>query len=162
MVVTGTKPEPTSESFYIPGTTRFSSISNETRLPMDNMIVYHGPAAHFIDFAVWVSRDQQGSLDLSELVKQEFNSTEFKAAAATIGALAVTAPQAVAVIAAIGGATTLINIGAKVLLKATGSSIGLYRTSHLASEQFGVGSHPVTGTMSAQDFSFSYEILAAD
>ena len=90
------------------------------------------------------------------------NSTDFKVAAAAILALSVAAPQAALVVGAVGGAATLIQIGTRLLLQAAGKSIGLYRTSHLAFEQFGVGRHPVQGVMRAQDYSFSYEILPLD
>jgi hypothetical protein len=63
---------------------------------------------------------------------------------------------------AVAGGATIVNIGTKLLLKAAGTSIGLYRTSFLKQEQYGVGRHPPSGVMPAQDFSFSYEVIAVD
>jgi hypothetical protein len=74
----------------------------------------------------------------------------------------VAAPQAAAVVAALGAGATLVNIGTQLLLQAAGRSIGLYRTSHLAQERFGLGRHPLYDMMSAQDFSFRYEIVKVD
>jgi len=41
---------------------------------------------------------------------------------------------------------------------AAGTSIGLYRTSFLASENYGIGQYPRTGLYRAQDFSFALVI----
>lgn len=141
-------------------TATFHRIKDGDRLPFDNLLVYHGPVAHFLDMAVWVSRDQKDSLDLAELFKTEFNSNEFKSAASLLVGLAVAAPQAALVVGALGASATLINIGTKLLLQAVGKSVGLYRTSHLAFERFGAGRHPANGLLRAQDFSFGYEIIA--
>lgn len=161
MIVTGLTEED-SNSFYTVKTARFPKIKDGDRLPLDNMLVYHGPVTHFVDMAVWVSRDQKDSLALADMIKAEMNSNDFKLSATAIAALAVAAPQAALVVGAISGAATLIQIGTRLLLQAVGKSIGLYRTSHLAFEQFGVGRHPAQGVMTAQDFSFSYEILPLD
>ena len=162
MIVTGPTNSEEVDSLYKVETARFPKISDGDRVPLDNLLVYHGPVSHFIDMAVWVSRDQKDSLTLAEMIKAEMNSTDFKVAAAAILALSVAAPQAALVVGAVGGAATLIQIGTRLLLQAAGKSIGLYRTSHLAFEQFGVGRHPVQGVMRAQDYSFSYEILPLD
>ena len=39
-------------------------------------------------------------------------------------------------------------------------SIGLYRTSFLAGEDFGIGRHPAAGLQRAQDFSFALKVEA--
>ena len=161
MIVTGLSPE-NEGGFYKGETARFPNIKDGDHLPLNNMLVYYGPVAHFVDMAVWVSRDQKDSLTLADMIKAELNSPDFKTVAAAIAALAIAAPQAVLMIGAVGGAATLIQIGTKLLMQASGKSIGLYRTSHLAYEQFGVGSHPIQGVMRAQDFSFSYEVIPID
>lgn len=140
----------------------FPRVKDGDRLPFDNLRIYHGPVAHFLDMAIWVSREQKDSLTLAEMFKTELNSAEFKTAAAALAGLAVAAPQAALVVGAIGASAVLVNIGAKLLLQATGKSIGLYRTSYLAHERFGLGQHPTYGLMSAQDFSFRYEIVEVD
>jgi hypothetical protein len=147
-------------SVYKAETAPFTGIKDGARLPFDNLLVYEGPVAGFLDMAVWVSRNQKDSLKLADLFKTELNSSEFKAAAATLAGLVVAAPQVALVVGAVGASATLVNIGTKLLLKALGTSIGLYRTSYLAHEQFGVGPHPTNGLMRAQDFSFGFEIIA--
>jgi hypothetical protein len=60
-----------------------------------------------------------------------------------------------AVLAAAGACVGLGNTACKLLTAAVGHSIGLYRTSLLACEEFGVGRHPADGLRRAQDFSFA-------
>lgn len=158
MVVTGPT-EGQEGKFYKVETFPFTGVKNGDRLSFDNLLIYHGPVAHFLDMAIWVSREQKDSLTLAEMFKTELNSDEFKAAATALAGLTVAAPQAALVVGAVGASAILINIGAKLLLQATGKSIGLYRTSHLAHERFGLGLHPTRGLMSVQDFSFRYEIV---
>jgi hypothetical protein len=159
LVVTcpGTKQE---TEFYRSETTKFSGIHDGDRLPFENLLVYFGPVKNFLDIAVWVSRDQKGSLSLAEMFKTQVNSVDFKEAAVTLGTLVLAAPEAAAIAAALGAGATLINLGYQLLSQAVGKSIGLYRTSLLAQEGFGVGRHPKRGVMRAQDFSFAYEIVA--
>lgn len=161
MVITGPNKENLG-SLYKAETARFPNIRDGDRVPLDNMLIFLGPVEHFIDMAVWVSRNQEDSLTLAEMIKKEMNSADFRMAAAAIAALAVSAPPVTLTIGAIGGAATLIQIGTKLLLWTLGKSIGLYRTSYLAFEKFGIGQHPAKGVMIAQDFSFSYEVLAMD
>jgi hypothetical protein len=127
---------------------------------LENLLIYFGPVKNFLDIAVWVSRDQKGSLSLAEMFKTQLSSNDFQEAAVTLGTLALAAPEAAAIAGALKAGATLIHIGYKLLAQAVGKSIGLYRTSLLAYEQFGVGRHPQLGVMRAQDFSFAYEIVA--
>jgi hypothetical protein len=60
--------------------------------------------------------------------------------------------------AAVGGALALVRLTHDVLVAALGNSIGLYRTSFLASERFGVGRHPAVGARRAKDFSFAISV----
>lgn len=151
-----------SDGVYKVETQRFSGINDGDRLPFDNLLIYHGPVAQFVDMAVWVSRDQKDSLTLAEMFKTELNSAEFKTAALALAGLAVAAPQAAAIAGALAAGATLVNIGTKLLLQAVGKSIGLYRTSYLAQEMYGVGRQPRYGVMTAQDFSFAFEVIAVD
>jgi Caspase domain len=155
MVVTGVTKW---EAPYRVSTARFPSIRDNDRLPMDNLLVFHGPAKDFLDFAVWISRDDSGTPALTELMQQAFNSTEFKTAAATLVGLAALGPQGAAAIAGISASATLVSIGARLIRAGVGKSIGLYRTSLLASEGFATGRHPANGLLRSQDFSFAYEI----
>ena len=148
--------------FYQVETMRFSGVKDGDRLSFDNLLVYYGPVEGYLDFAVWISRDRAGSVKLADMLRTQLNSEEFKEAALTLTTLAVTAPQAAAVVGAAGAAATLVKIAYELLSEAVGKSIGLYRTSLLAHEGFGVGKHPPRGLMRAQDFSFGYEIIAVE
>jgi Caspase domain len=144
---------------YRAQTARFSNIRDETRLPMDNLLVYHGPAVDYLDLAWWVSRDRRGSLALGDLLSERLNAEEVRTSLESLSALAIGAPHAALAVAAVSACAIIVNTAYKLLSTVVGDSIGLYRTSLLASEGFGVGRHPVTGTRHAQDFSFAYEIV---
>src|SRR5262249_22903934 len=124
------------------------------------MLVYHGPAVDFLDLAVWVSRDTGDSLALADLLRQELTGEEFQLAAAQLAGLMVTAPHAALGAMAIGAGAVVMNVTYRALVKAGGTSIGLYRTSLLANERFGVGRHPAKDLLRAQDFSFAYTVEA--
>jgi hypothetical protein len=144
---------------YRAQTARFSNIHDETRLPLDNLLIYHGPAVDYLDLAWWVSRDRGESLALSDLLSERLNAEEVRAALESLSALAVGAPHAAVAVAAVSASAIIVNTAYRLLSTAVGDSIGLYRTSMLASEGFGVGRHPVSGSRNAQDFSFAYEIV---
>lgn len=159
MVITNRRAQPDITDFYQAGTMRFSGVKDGDRLSFENLLVYHGPVEDYLDFAVWVSRDHKESLSLAEMFKTQLNSKDFKKAALVLTTLAVSAPQAAAIVGAVGAAATLMNIAYRLLMGVIGKSIGLYRTSLLAHEGFGVGRHPKHGLMRSQDFSFGYEII---
>ncbi|WP_187399512.1 caspase family protein [Micromonospora sp. AP08] len=146
---------------YRAASARFSGIRDETRLPMDNMLIYHGPAVGFLDIAVFLSRDRAGSLELSQLLQDQLTAAPVQQAAVQVAGLAVAAPQAAVAVAVVGASAVLVNTAYRLLSKAVGDSIGLYRTSLLASEGFGVGRHPAGGLLRAQDYSFAYEVVPA-
>lgn len=158
MVVTNRRVQ-SGDDFYRAETMRFSNVKDGDRLSFKNLLVYHGPVEDYLDFAVWVSRDREGSLNLADMLKTQLNSDEFKEAALTLTTLAMAAPQAAVLVGAAGAAATLTKIAYLLLSEAVGKSIGLYRTSLLAHEGFGVGKYPLHGLMRAQDFSFGYEII---
>jgi hypothetical protein len=147
---------------YRAETARFPQVKDGDRLSFDNLLVYHGPAAGFLDIAVWISRDRKDSLSFADMLKDQLNSSEFKEAAVVLAGIAVAAPPAATIAAATGAAATLVSISYRLLSAAVGNSIGLYRTSFLAHERFGIGLHPERSMMRAQDFSFCYEVLAVD
>ncbi len=155
LVVTGAASE---DGVYRAGTATFSKIKDGDRLPLDDLLVFHGPAKGFLDIAVWVSRDDQHGLSLADLLKEQLGSSEFKESALLLAGLAVAAPTAGAIVAGIGAAATVSNIAYKVLSAAVGKSIGLYRTSLLATDRFGVGRHPAAGALRAQGCSFWYAV----
>jgi hypothetical protein len=111
------------------------------------------PVCDFVDLTLFVSRDTQGSLALAKLFAERATSPEFKDAAGAllIAAGAIAAPW----VAAVGASAVLSRMAYELVLGVAGTSIGLYRTSFLAREQFGVGRHPKESLYRAQDFSFS-------
>ncbi|RZT17503.1 caspase domain-containing protein [Kribbella sp. VKM Ac-2569] len=139
---------------YRAATTRFSNIRDGERLPLDNLLIYHGPAVEFLDIAVWVSRDATGSLALSDLLAEKLSSPALQAAGTQLAGLALVAPQAAVAVAAVSAGAVLVNTAYELLSDAVGQSIGLYRTSLLAQEQFGIGRH----VRHPQDFSFTFSV----
>lgn len=147
---------------YRARTERFHNVRDGDRLPLDRMLIYHGPAVDYLDLAIWVSRDTTDSLALSDLLREQLGSQEVQEAGLQLAGLMVAAPQAATAVAAVGAGAVIINVAYRLLLGAVGKSIGLYRTSLLAQEGFGVGRHPAQGLLRAQDFSFAFTIDAVD
>jgi hypothetical protein len=149
-----------------PSTYRFSGVRDGDRLPMDNLLLYEGPVSGFLDLAIWVSRDDAKGLDLAELFEREATGEDVKRAMALLAGLALAAPQAALVAGTVGAVAVLVRAGAVLLDRATGKSIGVYRTSLLPHERFGAGDpvarHPAEGLLRAQDMSFSYEVVGTD
>jgi hypothetical protein len=139
---------------YRSETMRFSNVRDDERLPLDEVLIYHGPAVDFLDIAVWVSRDTTGSLALSELLEQGLTSPAVQVAGAQAAALVLTAPHAVAAAAVMGAGAAVVNTAYRLLTGVVGSSVGLYRTSLLAQEQFGIGRHE----RHPQGFSFTFSV----
>ncbi|GIF06849.1 caspase family protein [Actinoplanes siamensis] len=135
-------------------TMRFSNVRDGERLPLDNVLIYHGPAVDFLDIAVWVSRDTGDSLALSALLEQRLTDPAVQAAGAQVAQLALTAPHAAVAVAVAGAGAVLVNTAYELLTGVVGASIGLYRTSLLAQERFGAGRH----VRHPQDFSFTFTV----
>ena len=143
---------------YRTATVRFGDVRDGTRLPLDGLLVYHGPAVDFLDVAVWVSRDRGDSLDLSNLLRAELTGMDVQGAMATLVGVALAEPHAALAAASVGAAAVIVNVSYRMLSRVVGDTIGLYRTSLLRHERFGVGRHPAKGSLRAQDFSFAYTV----
>lgn len=139
-------------------TARFSRIHDGEPLPLDRMLVYHGPAVRYLDIALWVSRDGTGALDLGELLTDEVAGFEVQEALAKMGASMTGVPYAAGAAAMVGVGAVVVNVAYRLLRGAVNDVIGLYRGSMLAEERFGVGRHPAEGVRRVQDFSFAYSI----
>ncbi|MBR0858614.1 caspase family protein [Bradyrhizobium liaoningense] len=144
---------------YAPATFEFPRVRNEDALSFDNLLLFEGKPARYLDFQLWVSKAKPGTKPLGELIRGALNDKEFQSAATVLAGLAVAAPAAATVVGAAAAAGTIGFFAEKVLTAAVDASIGLYRTSFLPSEQFGLGTHPQVGAIRAQDFSFSFEIV---
>jgi hypothetical protein len=156
LVLTG---GPDDKPAYRAQTARFSHVRDGQRLPMDNLLVYHGPAVNYLDLAWWVSRDRSHSLALSELLSHELNTENVRQAALQLTGMALTMPHAAAAVMAVGSTAVIVNTAYRLLAGVAGNSIGIYRTSLLANENFGIGRHPANGLQEAQDFAFAYEVV---
>ena len=139
-------------------TTRFSRIRDGDRLTMNNLLIYHGPAVDYLDIAWWVSRDDRHGRALSELLRDRLTDETFQGA---VSSLSVLTPQVGLALTAVSAVAIVVNTAYELLCDAAHRTIGLYRTSFLASEDFGIGRHPVRGSFTVQDFSFAYEIVDA-
>lgn len=142
---------------YLPTTMRFPRMTDGKRAPLDNALLYHGPAREFVDICLWVSRDRSNSEDLTKLLAARAKDADVKDALAvllTAAGVAATAPW----VAAVGAGAVLARAAYEAVRTASGDSIGLYRTSFLAAERYGIGRYPRTGLYRAQDFSFSLVI----
>ena len=122
------------------------------------MLIYHGAAVDYLDIAVWVSRDTSGSLALADLLQERLTAGDVQLAAGQVVGLLAAAPQAAIAVAAVSAGAVLVNTAYHLLTGIVGQSIGLYRTTLLAGEAFGVGRPADQCLVRAQDFSFRYLI----
>lgn len=139
---------------YAPATMRFPRMHKAKRAPLDNAQLYHGPVADFVDICLWVTRDEPESDELTKLIAVRANDAGVKDA---LGVLLTTAGVAATEpwVAAVGAGAVLARVAYEAIRTVSGDSIGLYRTSFLASENYGIGRYPRQGTYRAQGFSFS-------
>ncbi|HJQ38775.1 MAG TPA: hypothetical protein VKB93_16690 [Thermoanaerobaculia bacterium] len=161
IVVNGASASDTA-GFYHPSTFRFADVHDAERLPIEDkgLVFFYGKPKHFLDLSIMLSRDRKDSEDLRELVVKRLGSNEFQTASAALLGLAVAAPQAAAIAAAVGAAATVGNFAAEVLREVTGTTIGLYRASWLEhGDRFGIGRHPERGYYRQKGFEFWYEVL---
>ncbi len=113
-------------------TERFVAIDDGQRLALSDELVFRGTARDQLDVAVWVSPAGNAPLDLA-------------------GRLRETAP---AVHPGPQAAAALIDTAHRVLEHALGETVGLYRTSLIASERFDLNRTPGDFDVRAQDYSF--------
>jgi len=163
LVITGHGQQGAPESFYMPKTAAFARVKDDDRLQLGpgGLLAFHGTASHFLDILIMVSRDRQDSDDLATILKGSLHSQEVTGALGTMLGLVVAAPQVALVTAAIAAAGVLGDVAYRLLRKATGSTIGLYRNSHLQfRDGFGIGDHPGPAPQAfrVNDLSFRYQI----
>lgn len=149
---------PGKQPVYSAHTERFSNIRDGQLLPLEKMQIYHGPAVDYLDIAVWVSRDTSGSQALADLLQEKLTAGDVQLAMGQVIGLLAAAPQAAIAVAALSAGAVLINAAYHLLTGIVGQSIGLYRTTLLAGERFGVGRPAEQCLVRAQDFSFRYVI----
>ncbi|MDJ0744200.1 MAG: hypothetical protein QNJ32_12660 [Xenococcaceae cyanobacterium MO_167.B27] len=162
LVVHGNAIVDNPQSIYMPQTFRFPAVKDKDRLPTGEtgLLIFYGQPQYFLDIFILVSRDRKDSDDLATLLSQQLNSVEIRESLAALLGLALVAPQAAAIVSAVGSASVLGNFAYQVLSRVTGNTIGLYRNSWLQhTDNFGIGRHPHQGSHKVKDLSFFYEIV---
>jgi len=138
---------------YHPVTFHFPNIKKGERLPFDDLLVYQGDVLDFVDMAIWVSRADAKSPSLDKLLVDEASKL-----ALVVGPFLEAAtglPKDT-----VNAATQLLTVVHSVLEQAVSKTVGMYRRSFLATDNFRIGKHPRWGgTIQAQDFSFAYEVV---
>ena len=142
-----------------PFTQRFPGIASGDLVPADNLLLYHGPVRDFLDIAVWVNRDDTKGADLLHLFEESAADPGVHGALSVVGGLVLTVPQAALAVGAVSAIATLVRVTGTLIQAAVGKEIGLYRTSFLAHERFGLGRQPAEGLRRAQDIEFAFEIV---
>lgn len=142
-----------------PFTFRFPGIQDGDLLPMDKLQLYLGDVHEFLDIAIWVNRDDTKGVDLAKLFEQAADDTTTQGALTVIGGLVLAAPQVAIAVGTVAAVATVVRVGSELVQAAVGKEIGLYRTSFLAFEKFGVGRQPAEGLRQAQGIEFAYEII---
>jgi hypothetical protein len=142
-----------------PFTFRFPDVADGDLLPADNLLLYHGDVRDFLDIAIWANRDDEKGVDLTVLFEEAVNDETVQGALAVVGGLVVAAAPAAAAAAAVGAVATVVRVGASLISAAVGKEIGLYRTSFLPFEQFGLGRQPREGFRTAKGIDFAYEVV---
>jgi hypothetical protein len=142
-----------------PFTFRFPGIQDGDLLPMDNLQIYHGDVNDFLDIAIWVNRDDAKGVDLAKLFEGAANDPTTYGALTVLGGLVIAAPQIALAVGAVAAVATVIRVGSELVHAAVGKEFGLYRTSFLAFERYGVGRQPAEGLREAQGIEFAYEII---
>jgi len=167
LVITGTGDADDPTSFYRPRTASFARIKDADSLQIGpgGLLAFHGEAEHFLNIHILVSRDTKDSSDLATILGDAAQSAELTGSVGTLLGLAVAAPQLATVTAAITAAGALGEVAYRLLSRATGKTIGVYRNSHLEVRgDFEAGHYPgpPPQTFRKNDMSFRYEIVSEE
>jgi hypothetical protein len=128
---------------------------------IDTLVLTGGGRGDVTEMAktAWFGRVRdRRSQALSELLRERLTDGAFQTA---VQSLSVVSPPVGLAVSAVGAGAIIVNSAYELLSRAVPSTIGVYRTSFLATEDFGVGRHPTHGSFTVQDFSFAYEIVDA-
>ncbi len=132
------------------------------RLPPGGQTIYQGEACDVLDLAVWASHDAKGALPLTDLLAAAPGGLRPKAQGPTRSAETFR-PVSSVQLAAATEISKRVRLAGERLAEATAESLGIYRTSLLARENFGVGRHPPHRgeRPRAEGVDFGYEMAAA-
>jgi hypothetical protein len=156
MVLTRRGDEPVLET----RTERFPRIRAGEALPLENLLLFSGPVAGFLDLALWVSRDDRGRAELPDIMTEIIQSQEVRGPLMGMADAFGSDPTMLA-IDVVAAAAAIVGVVAGVVRTMGSAHIGLYRTTLLPVERFGVGRRPPAGLHQAQDIQFALEILPA-
>jgi hypothetical protein len=164
LVITGKGINDSPDNFYMPRTASFGRVKDGESLPIGDggLIVYNGPARHFIDIFIMVSRDSKDTDDLASLLEKKLSSGETKDAVSGLLGLTMAVPTVGAITAALSAAVIMGDLAYRLLRAASSTTIGLYRNTHMqVRDGFGIGPHPGPNNrcFRVKDLSFRYEIL---
>jgi hypothetical protein len=143
---------------YATWTKRWSADRDDQQPPVEHEWLFLGPVCDFLDLSLWLSPDTPGR-DLAELLAQQAGSPAFEDAAA---ALRIDEKAGTPWVTAIGASTALARLAHDSLRADSGNTVGLYRTSFVAREGFGVGRHPARGLHRAGQVSFALVLESPD
>ena len=155
LVLTGGRP---GRPAYAARTVRFGDSRDAEPLPLGRLLVYHGPARDRLDLAIWVSQDAQDGPDLQNLITENPNAPELREALTKLGEASPDSLRSAADPGAADAATDFVNLAYRLLRGSVGNATGVYRTSLLDHEKFGVGRHPESGSRRIQGFSLAYSV----
>ena len=149
------------DQIYRPLTFPFTGIRDHDDLPIGEagLLLYLGRPRYFLDMSLIASRSEGDDKMLDELLSD--GADEVGDLAAGVAQLTYAAPEAAAITTAAAAAAKIAATALRLLKRATGNSIGLYRTTWFEHrDSFGLGRHPREGDrFRIQDFEFRYEIF---
>lgn len=115
-------------------------------LPLQEPILFRGTVRDFVEIAVFASQTEI-TRSLAELLADPD--------ASVADATDALAPDDTPWAAAAGASAVLVRIAYERLRSVTGTTVGLYRSSFVRSERFGVGRHPRESRYHAQGLAFA-------
>lgn len=136
---------------YTAQTLRWPGVVDGAGGPFCPAELYRGPVHDFVDICLWLSPD--AGPPLAALLATAAGTPEVEAAVAALAAAA----EVPGWVGAVGASAVLARVAHRALASVTGAA-GLYRTSFLATERFGIGRHAATGTHCAGDVRFAVDI----
>jgi hypothetical protein len=165
LVITGQGAADDETSSYVPRTESFARVKDADTLQIGpgGLLAFHGEARHFLDILILVSRDTKDSSDLATILAGAAQSGELIGGVGALLGVAAATPQLAAATTVLGAAGALGDLAYRLLSRATGNTIGVFRNSHLNLRgEFETTSHhpgPPPQTFRVNDLSFRYEIV---
>ncbi|MCR3750282.1 caspase family protein [Lentzea californiensis] len=125
--------------------------------PPSGVVLDRGEASGQLDLAVWVTADDGAVAELPELLAARVGPAGLRKMAGRLAGRASAQPWAAAAPACAVASAEIVDI-ADGLLSTANTRTAIYRTTVLASENFGAGRHPERKLLRAGAFSLAHEI----